>query len=187
MNLERRIIIGLVVSTEYQQQIHSVWNADLLESQMAKRLAGWCTEYFEKYKKAPGRNIEGIFYQKLKEGLPKDIASEIEEDILPGLSEEYEQEQFNLSYLLDQTYTFLKERNLIHHAEKIQEALDAGELLEAEKLALDYKPVVSGGGADIDLSNDTVLQRVDKAFSEASKPVVRFPGPLGDLDRKSTR
>ena len=181
MNLERRIITGLIVSTEFQQQIHSVWNADLLESQMAKRLAGWCTEYFEKYKKAPGRNIEGIFYQKLKEGLPKDIAAEIEEDILPGLSEEYEQEQFNLSYLLDQTRAFLKERNLIRHAEKIQEALDGGELLEAEKLALYYKPVISGVGADIDLSNDIVLQRVDKAFSEAAKPVVRFPGALGDF------
>ena len=179
MNLERRIIIGLITSTEFLQQIHSVWNANLLESQMAKRLAGWCTDYFEKYHKAPGRNIEGIYLEKLKAGLPKDIAEEIEEDILPGLSEEYEQEQFNLSYLLDQTRVFLKERNLIHHAERIQELLDTGELLEAEKLALDYKPVVSGGGADIDLSNATVLQRVDKAFSEAAKPVVRFPGALG--------
>ncbi len=179
--IERKILIGLIVSTEYLQQIIPVWNPDLLESQMARRLSLWCTDYFEKYKKAPGKNIEGIFFQKLKDGLPKEIAEEIEQDILPGLSEEYSNEHFNIDYLLDQTRAYLKEQNLIQHSKIIQALLDEGELLEAEKTALEYKPSVSGGGDDLDLSDSLVLERVEKAFKYALKPIIRYPGILGEF------
>ena len=179
--IERRIIIGLITSSEFHNQIQNVWNADLLKSAMARRLAGWCTDYFETYKKAPGKNIEGIYYQKLKENLPKEIAEEIEQDILPNLSDEYAEEQFNLSYLLDQTHAYLKERNLAQHSEIIQSLLDSGELLEAEKTALEYKPTVRDSGKDLDLGNEISLQRVDKAFRGASRPIVKYPGALGDF------
>jgi len=148
---------------------------------MARRLSLWCTEYYEKYSKAPGKDIEGIYFQKLKDGLPKDIAEEIEQDILPDLSEEYSNEQFNLDYLLDQTRAYLKEQNLLQHSKIIQALLDEGELLEAEKAALEYKPSVSGGGDDVDLSNVSVLKRVEKAFKHASRPIIRYPGALGEF------
>ena len=179
--IERRIIIGLIVSTEYLQQIRNIWNERLLESQMAKRLAGWCIGYFDIYKEAPGKNIEGIFYQKLKEGLPKSIAEEIEQDILPKLSEEYTEEKFNLNYLLDQSYAYFKEQHLKQHSETIQAFIDQGELLEAEQLACAFKPLITDSGADLDLGNDTALIRVEKAFAEAKQPIVRYPRQLGEF------
>jgi len=179
--IERRIIIGLITSTEYIQQIRNVFDVQLLASQMANRLAGWCIGYFDIYKEAPGKNIEGIYYQKLKEGLPKDIAEEIEQDILPALSEEYQQEKFNLNYLLDQTHAYFKEQHLKQHSEEIQARVDEGELLEAEKLACEYKPLADNSGVDLDLSNETALQRVEKAFAETKHPIVRYPRQLGEF------
>ncbi len=76
--IERRIIIGLVTSTNYIRQIENIWDTQLLESSTARMLAGWVWEYYGKYHKAPNREIENIYYQKLKEGLNKEIGEEIE-------------------------------------------------------------------------------------------------------------
>ena len=179
--IEKRIIIGLIVSTEFIQQIQNIWDSQLLESQMAKRLAGWCMDYFHKYNKAPGKDIEGIFYQKLKEGLTKDIAEEIEEEILPKLSEEYENTSFNLNYLLDQTHDYLQERHLEQHSQEIQALVSLGELTEAEKLAGEYKSLARESGQDLDLSSETALLRIEKAFRQASTPVVKYPRQLGEF------
>jgi len=62
--IERKIIIGLITSTEFSKQIQPIWNIRFIESQTAKIMSGWCLEYFDKYKKAPFKDIEGIFMQK---------------------------------------------------------------------------------------------------------------------------
>ena len=179
--IERRILIGLITSTEFIQQIQNIWDTSLLESQMARRLAGWCMEYYQKYQKAPGKDIEGIFYQKLKEGLTKDIAEEIEEDILPKLSQEYETESINLNYLLDQTHTYFCSRHLEQHSQEIQALVEAGELIEAEKLACEYRALARESGQDLDMSSKMALLRVEKAFRQAGTPVVKYPRQLGEF------
>jgi 6-pyruvoyl-tetrahydropterin synthase len=64
--IERQIIIGAIVSTEYLQQIKDIWNLQWFESATAKRIARWIWQYFSEYNKAPGKNIQTIFYDKLK-------------------------------------------------------------------------------------------------------------------------
>ena len=177
--IERRIITGLIVSTEFIQQIQNVWNTQLLESSTARQLAGWVFEYYEKYNKAPEQNIQSIYYAKA-EGLQKDIAEDIE-DILNGLSEQYEDEKFNLDYLLDQTRSYFKEKHLLRHSDEIKGLLSEGELLEADKLACDYKPLANESGEDLDLSSTVALKRVEKAFKEAAQPLIRYPRQLGEF------
>ncbi len=179
--IERHILIGLITSTEYLQEIRDTWNIHLLESPMAKRLASWCIEYFDKYNKAPQKDIEGIYFQKLKSGLPKDIAEEIEEDILPDLSEEYERDNFNLQYLLDQSKKYFNERHLEKHSEQIRAYVNSGELLEAERLANEYRPLQKEVGTAINLSDPASLERVDKAFSTALQPLIQYAGALGQF------
>jgi len=179
--IERRITIGLIVSTEFIQQIHPIWDAQLLESQMAKLLTSWCMEYYEKYDKAPGKDIEGIYFQKLKAGLSKDLAEEIEEDILPDLNDEYEREKFNVSYLLDQTREYLTERHLITVSEEVKALAQEGDLTAAELLASSYTALARETGNHVDLNSDEVLNRIDKAFEEADQPIVSFPKQLGEF------
>jgi hypothetical protein len=140
--IERKILISLIVSTEYCQKIKDFWNVQLLESSTAKLLSGWCWEYFNQYHLAPGREIETIYHTKLKEGkIAKDVAKEIEEKILPGLSAEYENETFHLEALLDQTKKHLTERHLTIHKDTLEVLLAKGQIEEAEKLAKEFKPL----------------------------------------------
>jgi len=179
--LERKIIIGLITSTEYIQQIQHAWNDMYLESQMAKRIAGWCMEYFEQYNKAPGRNIENIYYQKLHDGLPEEIAEEIEQDILPGLSQEFEEEEINIDYLRDQTLNYFKEKQLLQFSEQVKNLAEAGELLQAEQLACDYHPIITESKTDLNLNSEVALNRIEKAFSDVQEPIIKYPKQLGQF------
>jgi len=180
--IERKIIIGLVTSTEFNQQIENVWDTSLLESSTARMIAEWCTTYYAKYKKAIGKNIESLYYQKLRENkIAKDVAEEIETEILPGLSKEYEEQGINLNYLLDSTHQYLQEKHLEQHSQEIQTLVDQGELTEAEKLASEYKALARESGQDLDLSSETALLRIEKAFTQASTPVVKYPRQLGQF------
>jgi coproporphyrinogen III oxidase len=130
--IEREIIIGLITSTEYCSNIKGLWNDLYIESATGKRLSAWCWEYFDEYHKAPKRNIEKIYFAKLKEGkLNKDLFTEIEEDILPGLSKEYENSDFNLQRLVKKTNEYFSQRHLKIYAETLQALTEAGKIEEA--------------------------------------------------------
>jgi hypothetical protein len=185
--IERQIIIGLITSTEFIQHIHVNWDNSLLESKTAQRLALWCMEYFEKYKRAPGKDIESIYFEKLRTGdLPKDLGEDIEE-ILEDLSEEYE-ERFNLEYTLDRTSLYLKERQLEKLSETIKDLIASGETAEAERITKQYKAITAEITHDLDLSNVNTLLKVENAFNELYDPVLYYPGALGDfMNRQLTR
>jgi len=180
--IERQIIIGLITSTEYIQQIRSIWDIQLIESPTAKRLAGWVWNYFEKYNKAPNKDIEGIYFVNLKNGkIPKDIAEEIEEDILPSLSDEYTSTDFNLIYLLDETRQYFKERRLLIHIATVDALITNDELDEAEKLVCEYIPLMNTSETDLDLSTDDVLSRIDLAFDSTNQTLIEYPKQLGEF------
>jgi len=180
--LERRIIIGLITSTDYIRQVRERLNPRLFESNMARRLAAWCLEYFDKYKKCPMKDIEGIFYQKVKESknFPRDVAEDIEE-VLLSLNEEYEESTINVEYLCDQTNEFLTKRNLETFIEKIKGALDTGNTLDAENAASQYKTLVKDTNTWLDLSDPSVFEKIETAFTTAQQTLVQFPGALGEF------
>ena len=145
--MERKIIIGLITNTEFLKGIKSIWNPIFIESTTAKRLSMWCWEYYDKYSKAPGKDIEGIFQSKLKtENLPKDIIDDISE-ILEGLSKEYE-EYPNLDFLLEETKAYLSSRHLSIHTDQVEALRSAGKLAEAQKMMLEFKPLTTSISLD---------------------------------------
>ena len=177
--IERSIVIGLITSTEYLQALQPIWDSRLLTTSAARMLANWCWEYFNKYGKAPQSNIETIFYQKLKDGLNKDLAEDMEEDLLPGLSEEYENEKFNVDYLLDQTRQYFRERRVRLHSEGTINLLDQGKVDQAEQQACEYNPLPVGSDTDLDLGSEETLGKLENAFIHSVEPLVKYPKQLG--------
>jgi len=178
--IERQIVIGLIVSTEFLQQVREIFNVQYLESEMARRLAGWCLDYFDEFNEAPKQHIQDIYYEKLNAGLSEEIANEIEEDILPDLNEEYIQNNdLNVRYLLKQTKLFLGQQHLTQHNKKIDALLDDGKVHEAEQLASDFKPLKTISGTTLDLNHKSSLQHVKKAFTESRESLIYYPRQLG--------
>lgn len=181
--IERRMIIGLIVSTDYQERIQKCWNPDMLESPELRALADWAVQYFQKYQKAPDKNIESIYMQQLKSGrLPKADAQYIEE-LLADLSDEYGRDtQFNSSYLYDQTIQYFKTQELENHNRQVQSLIDSGQIEEADLLARSYSPTITDDKDDgLELSSDKALESIERAFNETGQQVVTYPGALGEM------
>ena len=178
--IERKIITGFIISTEFIQQIRSNWNPRLIESSTAQVLIGWCIDYFDKYNKAPNKDIENIYTEKLRKGLDKEKAEWIEM-ILESLSEEYEREQFNIDYLLDQTKTYFQERHLKLYIEDVSFELNQGNVLDAERLALTYNSVAKEQGKVLDPFDESAKTKIKQSFAEREKPLIRFPKALGQF------
>ncbi len=172
----RRIITGLIVSTEYAREIERVWNPQFIGEHTAQMIATWCFDHLHKYGEAPGSEIQSIYIDKLKAGLTKEQAEDIE-DILDGLSHEHDQGKMNIGLLLTQTKKFFKEQHLIHHAEDIMSLISTGEIDEAEGAACSYTVDVDDDFSAINpFENST---RVKRAFEEQGTPLIKFPKALG--------
>jgi hypothetical protein len=183
--IERKIVIGLIVSTEFLKRIYPVWDSLLISSSTGRMLSNWCIDFYKKYKKAPGEEIETIFYKQIELGLDKEIAEEIEEEILPELSEEYVENGIDVDYLHQEALEYLKTEQFRQHSDQIQNIIENGtgsaadRLKEAEEVRANFKPISEDIDESIDLSDPDSIEDVIKAFQQIGNPVVRFPKQLG--------
>lgn len=139
---ERDIVIGLIMSTEYLKSIQSVWDIRIFESVAAKRLAGWTWSYYEQYAVSPQRDIIPLCHERIKtDRIPADVADEIEQEILPTLLAEFDTKEPNITYLVDETVKYIKERKLLLHVETVKGLVTAGRLEEAEQLVTEYRAI----------------------------------------------
>jgi len=175
--IERRITIGSITSTEFLAQIQDHYQPDYILSPEARLLQTWCMDYYSIYKKAPNRDIQEIFAVK-KEEIDEDKADFIA-DVLEGMSEEYDPEQFNHEYLWEQTKAYFKHRHLEIHVDKIKGYLDSDQLDQAEIIAEKYHAPEIIGLDGIYPFEDRAAVR--KAFEHDVKPLFLFPGAIGQL------
>ncbi len=177
--MERQICIGLIVSTQFIQQLKQIYNNDSLQLSYTKIIAQWCFEFFEHYKSAPGKNIEDLFLEHKKLDLNDDIADLIE-DFLTSISNEYEKNDdvFNTKYYLEKAKNYLKGVSLEKLAKNILKAVKGGRLEEGEALAKGYKRVdiVTSKGVDPLFSSEFIAS----VFNENSgDKLFSLPGELG--------
>lgn len=179
--IERKALIGLITNTDYLKQIQEDWKQEYLESATAKLIASWCWEYFKKYQKAPMRDIEMIYISKLKKGINKELAEEIENDILPGLSKEYENSRITITSLLDETRQYFIERQIILHKQDIESKLEKGEITEAEEIVERFKLKKFTEEEGLDLGNEKTLSKLKEVFETGNESLIQFPGALGEF------
>lgn len=181
--IERRIVTGMIVSTDYLERIMRFWNPAFLESSELKTIARWCTNYFDKYKKAPDSDIQTLYMEALKrEELSKADAQYIEE-LLESLSDEYGRgTRFNSAYLYDQTIKYFKAQELEQHNREVELLVAKGQIEDAEKLASSFSPTIfEDKEIGLELGSKEAMAAIDRAFTSAYIPVVTYPGALGEL------
>lgn len=183
--IERKIIIGLITNTEYIKAIRKELDTSLFASDIPRYIADWCLDYYEEYKQAPNQQIEDIYFQKIQEGLPKDIGEEIEEDILPELSEEYDAEGLNVDYLIKETKKYIDSRKLVQLGEELSYLMDGKKgnletrLKDAENRIKRHKTIKEEKPNHIEVSDLTNIKIFEEAFEETSVYVATFAKALG--------
>ena len=161
---ERRIIIGFITDKNYIHNVLEIVDPiKYLQTRIAKELANWCVEYYRKYQKCIGSDIGDMYMKKLNEGLNPEVGEEIEQDILPSLSQESVDNPIS-EFLFDQTIEYFQQRQAQLHSEALQVALDKNDMDEFYKLQSTFKSIQT-------TTNDDKKLNIEELFTMEIKPI----------------
>jgi hypothetical protein len=179
LQIERKILIAALTSTDYLHRVRQEIKENLLKSEMAELLMILALEFYDENGMAAGLNIEDIYFDKLKQGLiPENLAEEIENDILPGLAEQYKSEGIDIEYITKETLKHFKQLKLEQTKDDLAILLERGEIEEAENL-LNKRKSTTEDNNTLDLTSVEAKEAVRKAFTETYTPLITFSGALG--------
>ena len=179
VRLERQIIIGMVISDRFLKSLQPLLKTSEFQSGYASTVAKWCCDYWQRYKKSPGRDIEDIYLMKQR-SIPEE-QSELLEKFLSSLSDEYERgETFNADLLLDRAEQHFRLSALKNLRDKLNKAIVSGRHEEGESLVKSYErpALLQTNGIDPLRDMDFV---VSSLVSDDENPdiIMQLPGALG--------
>ncbi len=178
--IERQICIGLIIDSRFLRELKPLCSPDSFQASFARRVAGWCLEYHEKYGKTPGRHIEDIYLQHKSE-IPEDEAKLLEE-FLAGLSEEYEHAGgFNTDYVRDKAEQHFRLTALKSLQTNLHQFIIAGKPEEAEELVKGYRRPARRQNQGVDPIRD--IDSIVRALvpeENNTDIIMRLPGDLGE-------
>lgn len=175
---ERRILIGMIVDRVVLGRISTKWEKDLFSSKWANLVAGWCHKFFEKYNKAPGKAIEGLFESWASRHGESDTVKLVEK-LLSSLDGEYRslKRESNSDYIIDLASNHFNKVKLSKLAKQLEGAVDNGELDDAVKSITSYNKLEMGLGSGINVLQDK--EAVRAAFAERRESIIKYHGDLG--------
>lgn len=173
---ERRMLTGLIVSDRICREVLSLVNKDYLQNPYSPIIVDWIRNYWIKYQKAPGQHIQDIFEVE-KKNIHNDRV-EMVAGFLERLSEEYEKENINEPYLIDQCIEYLDERSLLDLSQKIETNVANGDKGKAKSLLTDYHKVARQMST---WSNPFSIEEVNLTMDAEKDVMFQMPGALGKL------
>ena len=187
MDNERAVITGLIVNTQFCEQIVPIVSRRTFKTHYAKVVSDWAIEHFKEYGEAPQKLIQDIFYQK-KHTLGIEEAQSISE-FLGSLSKEHSvYTDYNVKYEADKAEEYIKIRNIESVKEELEMAIAEGDPTKGEQAIATFSQVgrPESSGTSILFDTDAILEAFNSqdelAFTwpEGMKEVIPSPS-RGDL------
>jgi len=176
---EKRIVTGLITSTQFTKEIFSFIEMDYFVNSYLHTVANWCIAFFEEHEKAPYKHIQDIYEaesHKLKE-----TDSELIEDLLKLLSEQYDPESINVQHLKQSAIDYFRRRELEIVVNNVSLLKEKGEYDEAESELERFRKVTDDldSGVLIDLGDMDQITEIYREREEDDKKFFQLPGQLG--------
>lgn len=175
---ERKILIGMIVDSTVLARISTKWEKEIFKSKWANLIGKWCVNYFEKYGKAPLRQIESLFHSWEETARNKDDARLIEK-FLEQLSNQYKalKRESNTDYITDLASKHFNEVKLSRLADNILADLANGEAQKAWDRVNGVGKVEVGQEGWVDILRDRNV--IKEAFTTKNECLVKYPGAIG--------
>ena len=182
---ENMFLTGIVVSDEVCEKTLPSYNPSYLQNDFGKRIAGWVSDYYQQYKRAPYGHIEQIF--EVNKTYLDEATSNLISDFLGKLSSEYASEtgeyflegKFNADYVVDRTLTFFQSREAHIRANNVLLLLDKGDTKGAIKEFDDFRSIEKPSSKSSSPFDDESLKEV--YIEDTSNRLFKLNGGLGRL------
>lgn len=182
--IEEQITTACIISTEFLNEIISVYKPDYIKNSFAKILCFWCIDYYKQYQVAPGKHIRDIYEVEAASHLtPED--KEIIGVFLDKLSKQYVEGQgINSDYIKDNAVEYFKKRELETRVKQAHHLLELNNVEKAEEQFSEYKKValkLSGWFNPFD------PKEIWEVFDDKDDGLFELPGALGHIVGKLER
>ena len=182
---EQKMLIGLIVSTRFCNEILPMISNDLLQTDHSKIIVKWVNDYYKKYKECPSAHIRDIY--DIEKANLKEADAEIIQTFLTSLSNKYENDDnFNDEYFIDSTVPYLQERSMLTTAKKVESAIESGRSDLAKKFMADYRQVSRKMSRWVnpftgEFAEEVFQAKFGDSAEEMDSYLFRFPGILGEF------
>ncbi len=187
LNREKRIIVNLVLNTEFCRKVLPVVKSSYFKSQSAKTLIVWVESYYETYGVAPKEDINNLF-EEYGSTLDTDLHEQVGA-LLEHLSEVAENKVYNIQYLVDSADELFREKHIELQNAASTKCLEDGDIVGAENALNEPYTGIEGNSHDFIAFNDddfmrTVIRAMvlqqdpDNAFFTFSGRLGTFIGPM---------
>lgn len=174
---ERRILIGLIVSKRFLQEVLPILNLAYFQNSVIKTVADWAIAFYLDYEEPPLANIRDIF-EKRKDGLNPEVAETIE-TLLEEISERFSLEGgINEEYFIDMAMEYFKKRELEITAGNIQVLLDREDIKGAEEQIINFRKI---SRLTSNWFNPLDEKEIQEVFDYTDQYFFKFPGKLGEF------
>jgi hypothetical protein len=139
--IERLIILGLIVCTEFLKKVRGQWldNKFKMISPELHKIAGWCFAHYDEYKEAPDWVIVRIFLRHASDDPIEEAEAELIEIILQKLKDDWLQTNkvYNVDFWYKETMGYLDKIAVYTLKEAVE---DEPELDKIKSLVGEFKP-----------------------------------------------
>jgi hypothetical protein len=178
---EKRICIGLIVSTEFFQKIKPILKIDYFTNTYLKTIALWCDSFYESYQKAPFNHIEDIFKDEYAAGRIKDTEADLIEELLKSLAETYSEGEINVDYWEEMAKDYFRAREVEILINNVSVLKEKGDIEEAEEQIQNFYQVTSAidEGYLINPGDLEIQEKIYQKRDEEETNFFQIPGDLG--------
>ena len=183
-NVERQVLIGMIVSTRVVSEIAAKWNDEegMFANKWSNTIGSWCVRYYRKWGKAIYRDVTSIYYQWAESGKRDPTVVEMIGNLLDGLSKQFKRfrTELNEDLSVDIAGEFFNKVSILKLAATLEGSAGLGKISDA--LA-----AISKFGAGIEIGHgkgiDVFTDRSDlKDMTEHKrKPIFVWKGDLGQF------
>ena len=179
---ERRTVTGLIVSTEFCNEIVPKLYLEYLTNSYLRKVADWCVNFYEHYGTAPLKHIKDIY----EDNIPKldAVEGELIKKLLISLSDQYDDaSSLNVEYLIESSINYFRKRELEIHQNNITVLLNDGKIDEAEEEVARFQAVSLDldDSLYLDLGNEEQRKELYEKYEKKQRDFFKMPGDFGDF------
>jgi len=175
---EEKTLLASITNTDFLNQIRPNIAIPLFTTKATKTVMKWCVDYFDRYEKAPGNQLNTIYENS--DLTLSDTDKEYIDALLIKLSNlSNTASDFNVDYQIDQTMEFFKTRRLEQLLDNVQGSLMIGKVDAAEDNVVQYMKVEREENKGIDMFRD--IDKIKVMSTDTRHTLFQPPGAVGEL------
>lgn len=175
--LERQFLIGFITSDQFVARTSAALDTSLIPVPHFRQVIKWCVDFHEKYRRAPGKDIEGVYYAWAEREGTNPTEAEAVFELLGSLSKKYESQDQNVDYLVEQFKKYMLGLKLASLKDSVAASLQQDDLDDALRQIDAFRSHPTGASTGINPFADRAVW--EGVYAEAGEPLFTLPGAAG--------